>query len=95
MSAKENAPIIIKRVKKGGGDGHHGGAWKVAISQLLQSKGAFAPFVCGHPLGRPKRRSDCCMPEPLPDRAIPVLRMPAQAICTGLNARLTNPAAGH
>lgn len=24
-------PIIIKKVVKGGGDGHHGGAWKVAM----------------------------------------------------------------
>ena len=25
-----NQPIIIKKVKKGGHGGHHGGAWKVA-----------------------------------------------------------------
>ncbi len=24
-------PIIIKKIKKGGVDGHHGGAWKVAM----------------------------------------------------------------
>src|SRR6056297_346454 len=26
------APVIIKRKKVTGGDGHHGGAWKVAIA---------------------------------------------------------------
>lgn len=31
MSAKSNAPIIIKRKKVIVGGGHHGGAWKVAI----------------------------------------------------------------
>ena len=31
MSAKTNAPIIIKRKKIIAGGGHHGGAWKVAI----------------------------------------------------------------
>ena len=31
MSADKLAPIIIKRKKIVGGDGHHGGAWKVAI----------------------------------------------------------------
>lgn len=31
MSAQSNAPVIIKRVKKGGGESHHGGAWKVAM----------------------------------------------------------------
>lgn len=25
------APVIIKRKKVSGGDGHHGGAWKVAM----------------------------------------------------------------
>ena len=43
MSAQSNAPVIIKRKKVSGGDGHHGGAWKVAILVFLQSKGAFAP----------------------------------------------------
>jgi len=32
MSAKANAPIIIKRKKVIAGGGHHGGAWKVAIN---------------------------------------------------------------
>ncbi len=33
MSAQANArPIIIKRKKVIKGGGHHGGAWKVAIS---------------------------------------------------------------
>jgi hypothetical protein len=31
MGDKSNAPVIIKRKKVGGGDGHHGGAWKVAM----------------------------------------------------------------
>lgn len=43
MSADTNAPVIIKRVKKVSGDGHHGGAWKVAIMLFLTFNGAFAP----------------------------------------------------
>ena len=31
MTANTNAPIIIKRKKVISGDGHHGGAWKVAM----------------------------------------------------------------
>lgn len=42
MSANSNeAPIIIKKVKKGGGDGHHGGAWKVAYADFVTAMMAF------------------------------------------------------
>lgn len=41
MSANELAPIIIKKVKKGGGDGHHGGAWKVAYADFVTAMMAF------------------------------------------------------
>jgi len=38
MGAQANlAPVIIKRKKVIKGGGHHGGAWKVAISMFLQS----------------------------------------------------------
>ncbi len=38
--AGENA-VIIKRVKKGGHDGHHGGAWKVAYADFVTAMMAF------------------------------------------------------
>ncbi len=41
MSAKSNAPIIIKKVKKSGGDAHHGGAWKVAYADFVTAMMAF------------------------------------------------------
>jgi chemotaxis protein MotB len=41
MSAQANAPIIIKRVKKVGGEGHHGGAWKVAYADFVTAMMAF------------------------------------------------------
>ncbi|KPN64831.1 chemotaxis protein MotB [Aliiroseovarius crassostreae] len=41
MSANGQAPIIIKKVKKGGGDGHHGGAWKVAYADFVTAMMAF------------------------------------------------------
>lgn len=42
MSADPNvAPVIIKKVKKGGGDGHHGGAWKVAYADFVTAMMAF------------------------------------------------------
>ncbi|MEM1298959.1 MAG: flagellar motor protein MotB [Pseudomonadota bacterium] len=37
----EGQPIIIKKVKKGGGDGHHGGAWKVAYADFVTAMMAF------------------------------------------------------
>ncbi len=41
MGAKSNAPIIIKRKKVVGGDGHHGGAWKVAYADFVTAMMAF------------------------------------------------------
>lgn len=41
MSADEKAPIIIKRKKVVGGDGHHGGAWKVAYADFVTAMMAF------------------------------------------------------
>ncbi|MEM7632065.1 MAG: flagellar motor protein MotB [Pseudomonadota bacterium] len=42
MSAAGNArPIIIKRKKVVGGDGHHGGAWKVAYADFVTAMMAF------------------------------------------------------
>lgn len=37
----EAAPIIIKKVKGGGGHGHHGGAWKVAYADFVTAMMAF------------------------------------------------------
>jgi chemotaxis protein MotB len=34
-------PIILKRIKKGGGAGHHGGAWKVAYADFVTAMMAF------------------------------------------------------
>ena len=42
MSAQANvAPIIIKKKKVVGGDGHHGGAWKVAYADFVTAMMAF------------------------------------------------------
>src|ERR671939_1759302 len=44
MSGKKAAgpgPIIIKKVKKGGHGGHHGGAWKVAYADFVTAMMAF------------------------------------------------------
>ena len=42
MSANGPAPVvIIKKIKKGGGDGHHGGAWKVAYADFVTAMMAF------------------------------------------------------
>ncbi len=35
------APILIKKVKKGHGHGHHGGAWKVAYADFVTAMMAF------------------------------------------------------
>jgi chemotaxis protein MotB len=39
--ASNQAPIIIKKVKKGGHGGHHGGAWKVAYADFVTAMMAF------------------------------------------------------
>ena len=42
MAEKDGqAPIIIKKVKKGGHDAHHGGAWKVAYADFVTAMMAF------------------------------------------------------
>ena len=42
MSAQNGvAPIIIKKKKVSGGDGHHGGAWKVAYADFVTAMMAF------------------------------------------------------
>lgn len=41
MSAKSNAPVIIKRKKVVQGGGHHGGAWKVAYADFVTAMMAF------------------------------------------------------
>jgi chemotaxis protein MotB len=41
MGAGSNAPVIIKRVKKVSGGGHHGGAWKVAYADFVTAMMAF------------------------------------------------------
>jgi chemotaxis protein MotB len=40
MSTGEQ-PVIIKRIKKGGHGGHHGGAWKVAYADFVTAMMAF------------------------------------------------------
>ncbi len=39
--ANRDAPVIIKKIKKGGGAGHHGGAWKVAYADFVTAMMAF------------------------------------------------------
>ncbi len=37
----DERPIIIKRIKKKGGHGHHGGAWKIAYADFMTAMMAF------------------------------------------------------
>ena len=39
--SKESRPIVIRRVKKGGHGGHHGGSWKVAYADFVTAMMAF------------------------------------------------------
>ena len=41
MAYNADAPIVIKKIKKGGGHGHHGGAWKVAYADFVTAMMAF------------------------------------------------------
>jgi chemotaxis protein MotB len=38
---KNDRPIVIKKIKKGGHGGHHGGAWKVAYADFVTAMMAF------------------------------------------------------
>ncbi|MCA6232967.1 MAG: chemotaxis protein MotB, partial [Phenylobacterium sp.] len=39
--AGDERPILIKKVKKVSGGGHHGGAWKVAYADFVTAMMAF------------------------------------------------------
>lgn len=41
MAVGGEQTIVIKKIKKGGGDGHHGGAWKVAYADFVTAMMAF------------------------------------------------------
>ena len=41
FGSSSDRPIIIKKVKKGGHGGHHGGAWKVAYADFVTAMMAF------------------------------------------------------
>jgi chemotaxis protein MotB len=41
MADNQKAPIIIKKIKKAGHGGHHGGAWKVAYADFVTAMMAF------------------------------------------------------
>ena len=41
MARANQAPIIIKKINKGGHGGHHGGAWKVAYADFVTAMMAF------------------------------------------------------
>lgn len=41
MSARQNAPVVIRRKKVVSGGGHHGGAWKVAYADFVTAMMAF------------------------------------------------------
>jgi chemotaxis protein MotB len=41
MALGEAPIVVIKKIKKGGGDGHHGGAWKVAYADFVTAMMAF------------------------------------------------------
>jgi chemotaxis protein MotB len=41
MSKDDTRPIIVKRIKKAGHGGHHGGAWKIAYADFVTAMMAF------------------------------------------------------
>src|SRR6266403_4053470 len=41
MAKQGNGTIIVKKIKKGGHGGHHGGAWKVAYADFVTAMMAF------------------------------------------------------
>ncbi|WP_297458318.1 flagellar motor protein MotB [Ferrovum sp.] len=41
MTAEDKRPIVVKRIKKVSGGGHHGGAWKIAYADFVTAMMAF------------------------------------------------------
>ena len=41
MAMAGDGPLVIKRIKKSSGEGHHGGAWKVAYADFVTAMMAF------------------------------------------------------
>ncbi len=41
MNDEERAPLVIKRIKKVTGGGHHGGSWKIAYADFVTAMMAF------------------------------------------------------
>jgi chemotaxis protein MotB len=41
MTGEQNTPLVIKRVKKVRGGGHHGGSWKIAYADFVTAMMAF------------------------------------------------------
>ena len=42
---KNKSPIIIKKIKKQGADGGHGGSWKVAYADFAAMMAFFSPLA--------------------------------------------------
>jgi chemotaxis protein MotB len=59
MAEEGLRPIIVKRIKKGGG-GHHGGAWKIAYADFVTAMMAF--FLLMWLLGSPPRATSTGFP---------------------------------
>jgi chemotaxis protein MotB len=41
MAGRNDQPLLVKKVKKGHGHGHHGGAWKIAYADFATAMMAF------------------------------------------------------
>jgi len=56
----DKRPIIIKKVKKVEGEGHHGGQWKIAYADFMTGNDGFfsGNVACEYDLRR-KKSQDC------------------------------------
>lgn len=70
MNGNEKPPIIIKRKKVVAGDGHHGGAWKVAKVSSFVSAALCAGFA-NRLFGGEKSHSGSCATGGAAPRAVP------------------------
>jgi chemotaxis protein MotB len=72
-------PIVIRRIKKGGHGGHHGGAWKVAYADFVTAMMAF--FMLLWLLANPDKQRLRGLAEyfsPAPPNAAPSMTMTSQ-----------------
>lgn len=87
MAQDDQRPIVIKKVEGDGGDGHHGGAWKIAYADFVTAMMAFFLLMWLLNATTEERRKGIAeFFNPMADKAV---KMPTEAILEAKPSPLT------